>query len=39
MVQAREAFLLDAITAQEREVLFSAIDRIIERALQLERQG
>ena len=39
MVQAREAFLLEALTPQEREVLLGAMDKVMERALQLERQG
>lgn len=39
MVQAREAFLLEALSKEERRVLFNAIDKVMERAQQLERQG
>lgn len=39
MVRAREAFLLEALSAQEREVLDRALDRVHERATQLVQQG
>lgn len=39
MVQARETFLLEALDADEAAVLDRAIDRLLERARQLERQG
>jgi len=39
MVQAREAFLLEALDADEAAMLDGAIDRLLERARQLERQG
>lgn len=39
MVQAREAFLLEALEPEELAVLDRAIDRLLERARQLERQG
>lgn len=39
MVQAREAFLLEALDADERRVLDGALDKLRERALQLARHG
>lgn len=39
MVQAREAFLLEALEPAERAVLERAIDRLIEQARRLSRQG
>lgn len=39
MVQAREAFLLDALTPEERRVLLDAMNKVLERARQLEQQG
>lgn len=39
MVQAREAFLLESLTPDERRVLFDAMDKVMERARQLERHG
>jgi len=39
MVQAREDFLLEALEPEELAVLDRAIDRLLERARQLERQG
>lgn len=39
MVQAREEFLLSALTESEREVLIAAIDKVYDRAAQLLRQG
>jgi DNA-binding MarR family transcriptional regulator len=39
MVQAREAFLLEALTPQERTVLDVAMDKLAQRAATLLRQG
>jgi len=39
MVEAREDFLLSALTESEREVLIAAIDKVYDRAAQLLRQG
>lgn len=39
MVRAREAFLLEALSPQEHQVLDSAIDRLAEQARLLGRQG
>ena len=39
MVEAREAFLLEALAPEERAQLQSVIGRLLERARQLERQG
>ncbi len=39
MVQAREAFLLEALSADEREVFQCALAKVHERAEQLTRQG
>lgn len=39
MVEAREAFLLEALEPEERDQLESVIGRLIDRARQLERQG
>ena len=39
MVQAREAFLLEALTDAERRALDSAMGKLLERARQLQRQG
>jgi DNA-binding MarR family transcriptional regulator len=39
MVQAREAYLLSALDPTEREVLDRALDKVLERATQLRRQG
>ncbi len=39
MVQAREAFLLGELSAQERAALDGAIDKVLDRATQLTRQG
>lgn len=39
MVQARESFLLEALDADERDVLDRALEKIAERAQQLNRQG
>ena len=39
MVEAREAFLLEALAPEERAQLQSMIGRLTERALQLERHG
>lgn len=39
MVQAREAFLLAALDDHERAVLDKALDKLQERATQLQRQG
>lgn len=39
MVQAREAFLLEALDAQEREVLMRALASLGERAQRLASQG
>jgi DNA-binding MarR family transcriptional regulator len=39
MVQAREAFLLEALTADERAMLDAAADKLLARARQLQRQG
>lgn len=39
VVQAREAFLLDALSAQERELLDRAMDKLRDRAQLLVKQG
>jgi DNA-binding MarR family transcriptional regulator len=39
MVLAREAFLLEALDEAERAALDRALDKLVERARQLERQG
>ena len=39
MVLAREAFLLEALDEDERVALDRALDKLVERARQLERQG
>ena len=39
MVLAREAFLLEALDEEERAALDRALDKLVERARQLERQG
>jgi DNA-binding MarR family transcriptional regulator len=39
MVEAREAFLLEALEPHERALLESAMAKLLERARQLERQG
>jgi len=39
MVQAREAYLLEALEPDERVVLDKAFDKVLERATQLRRQG
>lgn len=39
MVQAREAFLLETLTATERKALDGALTKVLERAQQLMRQG
>jgi DNA-binding MarR family transcriptional regulator len=39
MVLAREAFLLEALDEDERVALDRALDKLVERAHQLERQG
>jgi DNA-binding MarR family transcriptional regulator len=39
MVLAREAFLLEALDEDERAALDRALDKLVERARQLERQG
>ena len=39
MVLAREAFLLEALDEEERAALDRALDKLVERAHQLERQG
>lgn len=39
MVEAREAFLLDVLAPHERQMLLDAMDRVMARAQQLERQG
>lgn len=39
MVRAREAFLLEALSAEERAVLDRAIERLAEQAERLSRQG
>lgn len=39
MVEAREAFLLEDLTPEERALMASAMARLLERARQLERQG
>lgn len=39
VVQAREEFLLDALSAQEREVLDAALDKLRQRAQLLVKQG
>jgi DNA-binding MarR family transcriptional regulator len=39
MVQAREAFLLEALDGDEREVFQRALSKVQERAEQLARQG
>jgi DNA-binding MarR family transcriptional regulator len=39
MVQAREAYLLEALEPAERAALDKAMDKVRERAVQLTRQG
>lgn len=39
MALAREAFLLESLTAEERHILDSALAKILARANQLQRQG
>lgn len=39
MVQAREAFLLEALTPDERAMLDVAAEKLLARARQLQRQG
>ena len=39
MVLARETFLLEALDEEERAALDRALDKLVERARQLERQG
>ena len=39
VVQAREAFLLEALSSQEREVLDRAMDKLRDRALLLVQRG
>ena len=39
MVLAREAFLLEALDAAERQVLDQALDKLLQRARALQRQG
>ena len=39
MVQAREEFLLGALDEHERAILDKALDKLQERAAQLQRQG
>ncbi|WP_119154100.1 MarR family winged helix-turn-helix transcriptional regulator [Caldimonas tepidiphila] len=39
MAEAREAFLLEALDDEERAVLDRALDKLLARARQLERQG
>ncbi len=39
MVQAREQFLLEALTPQEQQALFQALNTLQERAQQLGSQG
>ncbi|MBI5257181.1 MAG: MarR family transcriptional regulator [Burkholderiales bacterium] len=39
MVQAREAYLLEGLGAEQRALLEQAIDRVMERANQLAQQG
>jgi DNA-binding MarR family transcriptional regulator len=39
MVRSREAFLLDSLDAQEQAVLDRALDKLLNRARQLEQQG
>ena len=39
MVQAREEYLLAALEPAEREVLDKALEKVLQRATQLRRQG
>jgi DNA-binding MarR family transcriptional regulator len=39
MAQAREAYLLESLDPQERATLSSALDKLLERARQLQQQG
>jgi DNA-binding MarR family transcriptional regulator len=39
MAQAREAYLLESLDAQERAALTSALDKLLDRARQLQQQG
>ena len=39
MVQAREAYLLEALEPSEREVLEKVFDKVLQRATQLRQQG
>jgi len=39
MARAREAYLLESLDPQERATLSSALDKLLERARQLQQQG
>jgi DNA-binding MarR family transcriptional regulator len=39
MARAREAYLLESLDAQERATLSSALDKLLDRARQLQQQG
>jgi DNA-binding MarR family transcriptional regulator len=39
MARAREAYLLESLDSQERATLSSALDKLLERARQLQQQG
>lgn len=39
MAQAREAFLLESLDPQERETLSTALDKLLDRARQLQLHG
>jgi DNA-binding MarR family transcriptional regulator len=39
MVRAREAYLLEALEPAERSALESALDKVLQRATQLRKQG
>lgn len=39
MAQAREAYLLDSLDAHERDTLSKALDKLLDRARQLQQRG
>lgn len=39
MVQAREAYLLEALDPSERDILEKVLDKVLQRATQLRRHG
>jgi uncharacterized membrane protein len=39
MAQAREAYLLESLDPQERAMLATALDKLLDRARQLQERG